>query len=390
MTNRPPSEPESSQRTALGFDEFIAILVAFTTIGAILFWSLSRRDSSWNLNGLLSPSSTPSFSVQPNQVLPSPTPKVEPNAAPRFNVLPSSPPEAVIEPKIPSFPTNSATPSRAVLPSAEVIPTQSPQPQTPVSSSTGLESSITSLALPLVTPAKQKSIIPPPIAFNDVPNNFWGRRFIDVLSSRGILKGFPDYSFRPNQPVNRAEFAAILQKAFDQEPSKTAIAFQDVPAKFWATPAIDQAISAGFLTGYPKKTFKPQQNISRVQVLVALVSGLNLKAPTSPNQILSVYKDAKDIPTYAISKIAAATTNGLVVNYPNQQIIAPNKVASRAEVAAMIHQALVKRGKLEAIPSQNIVPQLRLPQASRSVSPGHSRTPKHNLKSNLSAGGSSQ
>ncbi|MEH2253484.1 S-layer homology domain-containing protein [Nostoc sp.] len=390
MTNRPPSEPESSQRTALGFDEFIAILVAFTTIGAILFWSLSRRDSSWNLNGLLSPSSTPSPTVQPNQVLPSPTPKVEPNAVPRFNVLPSSPPEAVVEPKTPSFPTNSATPYRAVLPSAQVIPTQSPQSQTPVSSSAGLESSIRSSALPLVTPARQKSIIPPPIAFNDVPNNFWGRRFIDVLSSRGILKGFPDYSFRPNQPVNRAEFATILQKAFDQEPSKTAIAFQDVPVKFWATPAIDQAISAGFLKGYPKKTFKPQQNISRVQVLVALVSGLNLKASTSPNQILSVYKDAKNIPTYASSKIATATANGLVVNYPNPQILAPNKVASRAEVAAMIHQALVKRGKLEGIPSQNIVRRRSPPQASQSVSPELSHTPNQNLKGNLSSGGSSQ
>ncbi|MCC5646018.1 S-layer homology domain-containing protein [Nostoc sp. CHAB 5824] len=381
MTNRPPSEPESSQRTALGFDEFIAILVAFTTIGAILFWSLSRRDSSWNLNGLLSPSATPSRSVQPNQVLPSSTPKVDPNAASN-NVLPSSQSEAVVEPKTSSFPTNSATPSRTVLPSTQVIPTQSPQAQTPVPSSAGLESSVTSSALPLVTPAKQKSIIPPPIAFNDVPNNFWGRRFIDVLSSRGILKGFPDYSFRPNQAVNRAEFAAILQKAFDQKLSKTAIAFQDVPTKFWATPAIDQAISTGFLKGYPKKTFKPQQNISRVQVLVALVSGLNLKAPTSPNKILSVYKDAKDIPTYAIGKIAAATTNGLVVNYPNPQILAPNKVASRAEVAAMIHQALVKRGKLEGIPSQNIV-------RSPSVSPRLSPIPKQNQKGNLSAGGSS-
>ncbi len=381
MTNRPPSEPESSQRTALGFDEFIAILVAFATIGAILFWSLSRRDSSWNFNGVLSPSSTPSPSVQPNQVLPSSTPKVEPAA--RNNVLPSSPPEAVVEPTTRSSPTNSTTSSRAVLPSAQVIPTQSSQLQTPVPSSAGLESSVTLSALPLVTPAKQKSTIPPPIAFNDVPNNFWGRRFVDVLSSRGILKGFPDYSFRPNQPVNRAEFAAILQKAFDQDPTKTAIAFQDVPAKFWATPAIDQAISAGFLKGYPKKTFKPQQNISRVQVLVALASGLNLKAPTSPNQVLSVYKDAKNIPTYATSKIAAATANGLVVNYPNSQILAPSKAATRAEVAAMIHQALVKRGKLEAIPSQNIV-------RSRTLSSVSSRTPKPNLKGNLSAESSSQ
>ncbi|MDZ8258781.1 S-layer homology domain-containing protein [Nostoc sp. ChiQUE01b] len=389
MTNRPPSEPESSQKTALGFDEFIAILVAFATIGAILFWSLSRKDSSWNLNGLLLPSSTPSPSVQPNQVLPSPTAKVEPYAVPN-NVLPSSPPEAVVEPTTRSFPTNSATPDRAMLPSILVIPTQSPQPQTPVSSPTELESSIKSSALPLVTPAKPKSIIPPPIAFNDVPNNFWSRRFIDVLSARGILKGFPDYSFRPNQPVNRAEFAAILEKAFDQEPSKTAIAFQDVPTKFWATPAIDQAISAGFLKGYPKKTFKPQQNISRVQVLVALVSGLNLKAPTSPNQIISVYKDAKDIPPYAIGKIAAATTNGLVVNYPNPQVLDPNKVASRAEVAAMIHQALVKRGKLEAITSPNIVSRRSPPQISPKISPELPQTPKPNPKVKLPTGGSPQ
>ncbi|MBD2678017.1 MULTISPECIES: S-layer homology domain-containing protein [Nostoc] len=379
MTNRPPSEPESSQRTALGFDEFIAILVAFTTIGAILFWSLSRRDSSWNFNTLLSPSPTPSSRAYPDKVLPSPTLKLEPNAADNFN---SSPPAAV-EPKTPSLPNNSATPSPELLPSAEVRPTQSPQPQIPTSSSFGFESSISSAALPLVTPAKPKSIIPPPIAFNDVPNNFWGRRFIDVLSSRSILKGFPDYSFRPNQPVNRAEFAAILQKAFNQELSKNAIAFQDVPTTFWANPAINQAISSGFLKGYPKKTFKPQQNISKVQVLVALASGLNLKTPTSANQILSIYKDAKDIPPYARGKIAAATASGLVVNYPNPEVLAPNKVATRGEVAAMIHQALVKQGKLKGISSENIV-------RSPNISPAPSRTPKEKPKVNLSAGGSSQ
>ncbi|MFN6514289.1 MAG: S-layer homology domain-containing protein [Nostoc sp. CreGUA01] len=379
MTNRPPSEPESSQRTALGFDEFIAILVAFTTMGAILFWSFSRRDSNWNFNGLLSPSATPSGSAYPDGVLPSPTPKVESNTVPELD---SSAPAAV-QPKTSSFPASSATPPPEVLPSREVTPTQSPQPQTPVSSSVGLESSITPSALPLVTPAKQKSIIPPPIAFNDVPNNFWGRRFIDVLSSRGILQGFPDYSFRPNQPVNRAEFAAILQKAFNQELSKNAIAFQDVPATFWANPAINQAISSGFLKGYPKNTFKPQENISRVQVLVALASGLNLKTPTSPNQILSIYQDAKDIPAYATSRVATATANELVVNYPNPQILAPNKAVTRAEVAAMIHQALVKQGKLKGISSENIV-------RSPNISPQPSQTPKQNPKVNLSAGDSSQ
>jgi len=366
MTNRPPTDPESSQRTALGFDEFIAVLVAFATIGAILFWSFSRRDSSWNLNGLLSPSPTPSNSIQPNQVFPSLTPKVEPNAVPNFNASPSPLPRAVVEPNTTSSLTDSATPP-LVFPSINVAPTQSPQSKIPVSPSESFEPPVIAAALPLVTPSEKKSTIPPPIAFNDVPDNFWGRSFINVLSSRGILKGFPDYSFRPNQPVNRAEFAAILQKAFDQELGKTTTAFKDLPVKFWATPAIDQALSTGFLKGYPNKTFKPQQKISRAQVLVALASGLNLKAPASANQILSVYKDAKNIPQYASGKIAAATANGLVVNYPDPQILAPNREASRAEVAAMIHQALVHLGKLKTIPSQNIVRSQNI--SIRAVSP---------------------
>lgn len=203
----------------------------------------------------------------------------------------------------------------------------------------------------LVTPTEQKSTIPPPIAFNDVPGDFWSRRFINALSARGIIKGFPDYTFRPNQPVNRAEFAAMLQQAFNQDLGKSTITFKDVPAKFWATPAINQAINTGFLKGYPNKIFKPEQKISRVEVLVALVSGLNLKPPATTKQILTNYQDAQDIPAYATAKIAAASANGLVINYPDSQVLAPNKAATRAEVVVMIHQALVRMGRLEAIPS---------------------------------------
>jgi len=207
----------------------------------------------------------------------------------------------------------------------------------------------------VVTPSEQKSTIPPPIAFSDVPNDFWARRFINVLSSRGIIKGFPDYSFRPNQPVTRAEFAAILEQAFNKQVGTQAIAFNDIPSQYWATPAINQAIGSGFLKGYPDKTFKPEQKISRVQVLVALVSGLNLKEPTSGDKIFSVFKDAKDIPNYAIGKTAAATANNLVVNYPDPNTFAPNQEATRAEVAGMVHQALVRMGRVQPIESENIV-----------------------------------
>ncbi|AFZ25630.1 putative S-layer protein [Cylindrospermum stagnale PCC 7417] len=358
MTNLPPSDRDglrpakgdrlrpakgdrqSSPTTALGFDEFIAILVVFATIGGILFWSLGRRDSSWHFPGVLTPNPTSSPGILSNQALPSPLPQINKSVGSHSNSLSSPPPAAVVEPN--TMPTDNGTPA-PILPPIKVVPIELPTPGT-------------SPTLSLVTPAEKKSIIPPPIAFNDVPNNFWGRRFIDVLSSRGLIKGFPDYTFRPNQPVTRAEFAAILQQAFDSGLDKSTIAFKDVPTKFWATPAIDQAISTGFLKGYPQNTFKPEQKISRGQVLVALVSGLKLKVPAASKQNLLIYQDAKDIPQYATGKITAATANGLVVNYPNPEMLAPNKPATRAEVVAMIHQALVRMGRLEEIKSQNIVP----------------------------------
>ncbi|MDZ7959492.1 MAG: S-layer homology domain-containing protein [Aulosira sp. DedQUE10] len=345
MTNTPP-DPESSPKTALGFDEFIAVLVAFSTIGAILFWSLSRKDSSWDFNGVLSLSPTTSPSTQQNPALPSAVPTLQPDA----DNLRSPLPTPIVEPS--SAPSIiDQVPANSVLSPTQIAPSTPPQVQGPLPSS----KIVNPQPFSLVTPSKSKLTIPPPIAFNDVPADFWGRRFINVLSSRSIIKGFPDYSFRPNQPVNRAEFAAILQRAFEYKPAKSTLRFKDVTAKSWATPAINQAISAGFLKGYPNQTFQPEQTISRSQVLVALVSGLNLKTPASPDQVLKIYKDAKDIPKYATDKIASATINGLVVNYPDRDVFAPNKEATRAEVAAMVYQALVKMGRLEQIPSKSIV-----------------------------------
>jgi S-layer homology domain len=343
MTNMPPSDPRSSERSPLSFDEFIGILVAFTTIGAILFWSFSRRDSGFNLSRLPLPSST----ISPSST---PPPLVPPIGAGNLQLPQNVPPLAIAEP-----PETASIPSRVtiapVLPPIIPVFPISPQVQVPAPPVVGTVIG----EVPLVSPSAKKSIIPPPIAFTDVPENFWANRFIDVLSSRRIIEGYKDYSFRPNQAVDRAEFAAILQKAFDKELAKNDLTFKDVASNYWATPAIDKSIKTGFLKGYPDQTFKPEQKIPRVQVLVALVSGLNLKSPASPEKVIGIYKDAKDIPKYALTRIAAATANGLVVNYPDKNVLAPNKEATRAEVTAMVHQALVQTGRLQPIKSDNIV-----------------------------------
>ncbi|MGB3205541.1 MAG: DUF1565 domain-containing protein [Crinalium sp.] len=189
-------------------------------------------------------------------------------------------------------------------------------------------------------------------ALKDVQGH-WAQAYIQNLASQGVIAGFSDGTFRPNQPVTRAQFAAIINKAFAPVPQRNATKFADVSSKSWAAAPIQTAYQGGFLQGYPANKFLPEQAIPKVQVLVSLASGLKLRSDDT--SVLSVYSDAKSIPNYALTAVAGATQQELVVNYPIVNQLNPNQQATRAEVAAYVYQALVKSGRASAIPSDYLV-----------------------------------
>ena len=188
--------------------------------------------------------------------------------------------------------------------------------------------------------------------FADI-QGLWAQPYIKALATKQIIAGFPDGTFRPDEPVTRAQFAAIVSKAFAPKSQRTAVEFKDVSRNFWGYQAIQSSYQGGFVAGYPDGLFQPQQPIPRVQVLVSLANGLNL-SPDNPNAV-SIYADAAQIPNYATGPVAAATQRQLVVNYPTPQQLNPNREATRAEVAAFVYQALVNAGRAEAIPSPYLV-----------------------------------
>ncbi|NJP10232.1 MAG: S-layer homology domain-containing protein [Leptolyngbyaceae cyanobacterium RU_5_1] len=216
------------------------------------------------------------------------------------------------------------------------------------------------VALGLATGAVAPIVITAPAvaqtAFPDVPANYWAAGFINELSARGIIAGFPeDGTFRPEEPVTRAQFAAMINKAFNKAAIRPPVSFVDVPPNYWGAGGIQKAYTTGFMAGYPGNVFRPNENIPRAQVLVSLASGLNYAATAPVETVLGIYADASTIPNYARPSIAAATERRMVVNYPNIRLLNPNQVATRAEVAAFIYQALVSTGQVAAIPSPYIV-----------------------------------
>lgn len=184
--------------------------------------------------------------------------------------------------------------------------------------------------------------------FSDVEAH-WARPFIEALAKENVISGFPDGTFKPNAPVTRAQFAAIVRQAFNENEVREARGFTDVTANYWATPAINEAYETGFMSGYPNRQFRPGEEIPKVQVLVSLASGLRLSPKTQITDTLKVFRDAAEIPTYAVNGVAAATEKSVVVNYPNVSYLNPNEVATRGDVAAFIYQALVNQGDLQPL-----------------------------------------
>ncbi|MGB3534562.1 MAG: S-layer homology domain-containing protein [Microcoleaceae cyanobacterium] len=192
--------------------------------------------------------------------------------------------------------------------------------------------------------------------FIDV-NSHWAQSCIDNLAEKNIIGGDQEQQrFRPDDPITRVEFAIILTEAFpDVKPVQEPIEFVDIPSDYWAYSAIREANRRGFLSSYIAGVFNPTSEVTRVQVLEALVQGLNYQAESvSIQQLPAIFEDANEISETTQTAITAATENWLVVNYPNVRQLNPNQTATRAEVAAMVCQALAKPQQIALIPSQYI------------------------------------
>ncbi|MEH2415124.1 glycoside hydrolase family 10 protein [Nostoc sp.] len=215
--------------------------------------------------------------------------------------------------------------------------------------------------------------------FSDIQNH-WARLFITALAQRGIVSGLPNGTYRPDNSLTRAEFAAIIANAFGTVSKKRQyVPFVDVPTNYWAAAAIQAAYEKGFISGFPDKSFRFANRITRVEVFVSLVAGLEIATKVKPDllsQLPQIYQDSIQIPGYGINHVAIATRAGLVVSFPNVKLLNPNLAATRADVAVIIYQALVYLGKAEKIVSSYLVqPPIPTPTPTPTPIPTPTPTP---------------
>ncbi len=101
--------------------------------------------------------------------------------------------------------------------------------------------------------------------FTDVPGNAWYNNAISTLANAGIVDGYPDGTFMPDEPITRAEFAALAVRFFKVKNVNKD--YFDDDEGHWAEPEINAAASIGLIEGYGDGTFRPERNIKRSEAM---------------------------------------------------------------------------------------------------------------------------
>lgn len=173
--------------------------------------------------------------------------------------------------------------------------------------------------------------------FTDVRNH-WAGNIINNLRRRELVSGFGDGRFQPDATVTRAQYAALINNAFLKEAEARRADFSDTRGH-WASDAIRKAAAAGYLSGYSDGSFKPDQSITRQEMLVSLASGLKLSGANSGT--LSSYQDNGSVASWARNGVGQAIHNGLLE--PEVRVfgkkVRPTAPVKRGEMAAFIFAA---------------------------------------------------
>jgi len=110
--------------------------------------------------------------------------------------------------------------------------------------------------------------------FKDISKNAWYASYVSYLEKYGIIKGYSDNTFRPDNKVTRAEFIAMTVRYYDLfndvSYTSTSVKYTDVSSSYWAVKEIAYAKNIGWLNGYADGTFRGDNNITRAEVVTVV------------------------------------------------------------------------------------------------------------------------
>lgn len=181
-----------------------------------------------------------------------------------------------------------------------------------------------------------------PKAFVDTIGH-WANKEIEVLASKGIIKGINDQKFAPNMTINRSEIAAMLTRALGLKAGGSE-SFKDVTEDKWYRDDISATTKAGLFKGYEGNLFEPMKPLSREEMAVIMVRALEMKGKLlevtdTPEMMLSKYKDSDQAGSWSKQALAICIEAGLMQGTPDHKLN-PKSNLTRAEAVVLFSRLL--------------------------------------------------
>ncbi len=181
----------------------------------------------------------------------------------------------------------------------------------------------------------------------------WAREAIGKWAERKIVEGYPDGTFKPDNPITRAEFVALINRTFGFT-TFAPLELSGMSDDVWFAEDASKALGAGYVEGYPDGTFKPNANISRQEAAVILARILGLEAGGN----VLPFEDSHSIPDWSKGAVAAVTKAGIIKGHTDGSFD-PVENFTRAETVIVLDrifaEVFTQAGKYGSEDKQTVI-----------------------------------
>ena len=177
--------------------------------------------------------------------------------------------------------------------------------------------------------------------FQDLDSVEWARTAINGLAMRGMINGRDQYTFDPNANITRAEYCQILMGAINALNAKGESTFADVPSTAWYYNAVSVASQLGIVSGYGDGNFGPNDLITRQDMaLMTYKTAKIMNKSLEPVNAEITFEDSHEISDYAFEAVMTLQKAG-IINGMTETTFEPHSNATRAQSAKVIFDTFV-------------------------------------------------
>ncbi|WP_176140543.1 S8 family peptidase [Halobacillus salinus] len=170
--------------------------------------------------------------------------------------------------------------------------------------------------------------------FTDITYSDWYLDFVDDLSEKEWITGYPDDTFRPEKEITRQEVVTLVGRSLDLDGKKRGTNFEDVHAWNYGSGFIDSAEDEGILTGYPDGTFRPNESITRGDVALIIYRAFDVEKSEGQD-----FKDVIDSRYYS-EAIQSLAKEEILTGYQGGEEFKPENPITRAEFSTILSKTV--------------------------------------------------